>query len=152
MKAYSWAYDHGRDLLYFAVEHHICEPDFQLWGALHYLGEIRDGKRDPRIGPQLVPFREIYGNGPTGKKSASFLDQLERSAMHELYIAFSHLLYWPTCQEGNIMHYLEQFARARAAMPSYFKSMSPSRQRKLLNEFYKRDPAKTQNNDPEVSS
>jgi hypothetical protein len=150
MKAYSWAYDHGRDLLYFAVENHICEPDFQLWGALYHLGEIRDGRRDPRTGPRLVSFFEMYGRAPT-KKSASYLDQIERAAMHELYLAFGNLLCDPTCQEGNIMLYLEQFARARAAMPPYFKSLSTSKQKKLVNEFYVRDSA-THERDPEVAS
>jgi hypothetical protein len=115
MKAYSWAYDHGRDLLYFAVENHICEPDFQLWGALYHLGEIRDGRRDPRTGPRLVSFFEMYGRAPT-KKSASYLDQIER-----------------------------------AAMPPYFKSLSTSKQKKLVNEFYVRDSA-THERDPEVAS
>jgi len=154
MRAYAWAYDHARDILLFAVDHHICEPDFQLWGVLHHLGEVRDGKRDPRTGPRLIPFNEIYGRSQTVKKNASFLDQLERTAMFEIYLDFNNLLWFPTCQEGNIMHYLEQYARARAAMPciSYFKQLSQGKQRKLLNEFYKRDSEKqTQNNDPEVT-
>lgn len=137
MKTYAWAYDHACDVLQFAVEHQICEPDLQLWGVLHLLGEIRDGKRAIHPRPHLVPFDELYGRSPSVKKSASNLDRIERAAMHEIYLDFGNLLWsFPNFQGLNIMTYLEQFARARAAMPKGFKGLSQSKQSRLLNDFY----------------